>query len=177
MAGFIHNKLDMKLLALYLLTHAAGPIDFATLTDLALCDGGVDYFQFAEAVSELLASGHLVLDGELYAPTEKGRRDGAAGESSLSLVIRARCDRRLAPLNEAMRRRAQVKASVEPAEDGCRVLLSMDDDRGPLFTLTLLASSQEDGQRIADRFLARPDLVYNGVLSALLTDARGEDPA
>ena len=53
----------------------------------------------------------------------------------------------------------------------------MDDDRGPLFTLTLLASSQEDGQRIADRFLARPDLVYNGVLSALLTDARGEDPA
>ncbi len=170
MAGFIHNKLDMKLLTLYILTHAAAPIDFATLTDLAMCDGGVDYFQFAEAASELVASGHIIQNGDLYAPTEKGRRDCDAGESSLSPVVRARCDRRLAPLNEALKRRAQVRASLEPAGDGWQVALSMDDDRGPLLSLTLLASSKEEGQRIADRFLARPDRVYNGVLGVLLPD-------
>ncbi len=177
MAGFIHNKLDMKLLCLYILTHAAGPIDFATLTDLAMCDGGVDYFQFAEAVSELLSSGHASREGDMYSPTDKGRRDSDAGESSLSPVIRARCDRRLAPLNEALRRKAQVRASVEPGGDGWQVALSLDDDQGPLFSLTLLAPSQEEGQRVADHFLAHPDRVYNGVLGALLTDEKGDDPS
>ena len=41
MAGFIHDKLDIKLLVLYILDRAAAPIDFATLTDLSMCDGGV----------------------------------------------------------------------------------------------------------------------------------------
>ena len=54
MAGFIHGKLDIKLLVLYLTSRLAGPVDFATLTDLAMCDDGVDYFVYAEAVSELM---------------------------------------------------------------------------------------------------------------------------
>ena len=40
MAGFIHGKLDIKLLVLYLTSRLAGPVDFATLTDLAMCDEG-----------------------------------------------------------------------------------------------------------------------------------------
>ena len=177
MAGFIHNKLDLKLLALYLLTHAAAPIDYATLNDLAMCDDGVDYFQFAEAVSELQGSGHIAREGELYSPTDKGRRDSQAGESSLSPVIRSRCDRRLAPLNEALRRKAQVRAEVTPSGPDWLVTLSMDDDQGTLFSLALLASSEEDGQRVARHFRAHPDRVYNGILGVLFTDEKGDDHA
>ena len=43
--GFIHDKLDIKLLILYIMDRVAAPIDFATLTDLSMCDSGVDYFQ------------------------------------------------------------------------------------------------------------------------------------
>ena len=50
MAGFIHNKLDIKLLVLYLVSRLAGPVDFPTLTDLALCDDGVDYFQYLSLI-------------------------------------------------------------------------------------------------------------------------------
>ena len=57
MAGFIHDKLDIKLLVLYIMDRVAVPIDFNTLTDLSMCDSGVDYFQFAEAAAELLNSG------------------------------------------------------------------------------------------------------------------------
>ena len=45
--GFIHDKLDIKLLILYIMDRVAAPIDFDTLTDLSMCDNGVDYFQFA----------------------------------------------------------------------------------------------------------------------------------
>lgn len=174
MAGFIHDKLDTKLLVLYIMDRAAGPIDFATLTDLSMCDPGVDYFQFAEAVSELTDSGHLHQDGEIYAVTDKGRRACAAGESSLSPVIRQRCDRRLAPLNRALKRKAQVRAEVAEQAQGFHVRLSMDDDKGSLFSLTLLAPTREDAQRVADGFLDHPDRVYNGLLGVLLTDDKKE---
>lgn len=170
MAGFIHDKLDTKLLVLYIMDRAAAPIDFATLTDLALCDPGVDYFQFAEAVSELTESGHLSRDGEVCAITGKGRKNCAAGQSSLSPVIRQRCDQRLAPLNQALKRKAQVRTQIQEQAQGFDVTLSMDDDKGSLLSLTLLTPTQADAQTIAGHFLAHPDRVYNGLLGVLLTN-------
>lgn len=175
MAGFIHDKLDIKLLVLYIMDRAAAPIDFATLTDLALCDSGVDYFQFAEAVAELTDSGHLNQQGEVYAITERGRRACAAGESSLSPVIRQRCDQRLAPLNQALKRKSQVRAQVTEQPQGFDVCLSIKDDQGSLLSLTLLSPTREDAQRIADRFLDHPDRIYNGLLGVLLANDEGGD--
>ena len=88
--GFIHGKLDTKMLTLYILSHVAAPIDFATLTDLVMCDDGVDYFLFAEGVSELLESAHASKNGDFYWATDKGRRNSADLESSLPSVIRRR---------------------------------------------------------------------------------------
>ena len=172
MSGFIHGKLDIKLLVLYLAAHLAGPVDFSTLTDLAMCDDGVDYFQFAESVSELIASGHLRQDGLLYFVTEKGLRNNAVAESSLSPVIRSRCEQRLAPLNEALRRNAQVKAAVEPSGSGsaCTVWLALEDGEGPLFSLSLHAPTREAGQSIANRFKAHPERIYNSILRVLLDE-------
>ena len=51
--GFIRNPLDVRLLILYILDHLILPVTMAELTDLALCDDGVDYFQFATALGAL----------------------------------------------------------------------------------------------------------------------------
>ena len=168
--GFIHDKLDIKLLVLYIMDRVAAPIDFATLTDLSMCDSGMDYFQFAEAAAELADSGHLDRQGDIYFITEKGRRACAAGESSLSPVVRRRCDQRMAPLNQALKRKAQVRAEVQKQPQGFDVRLAMDDDQGSLFSLTLLAPSEEEGQRIAQQFLQHPDRIYNGILGVLLAE-------
>lgn len=171
MAGFIHSKLDIKLLILYLVSRFAGPVDFSTLTDLAMCDDGVDYFQYAEAVSELVSSGHLELDDDMYAITDKGRRNISAGESSLSPVIRKRCDQRLIPLNNAIQRKAQVQALLEDGKDGgCTVRLKLADKDAPIFELSLWAPSPEAGHQITDKFRAHPERIYNGILGVLLSD-------
>lgn len=174
MAGFIHNKLDIKLLILYLTSRLAGPVDFPTLTDLTMCDDGVDYFQYAEAVSELIESGHLLQDGELYTITEKGIRNISAGESSLSPVIRKRCDARLLPLNNALRRMAQVQGIIEETADGgWQVTLTLSDDASTLFSLELWAPSAESAQQIVRRFKAHPERIYNGIMGLLLNE--GDD--
>ena len=39
--GFIHDKLDIKFLILYITARLAGPVDFTTLAELSFCDEGV----------------------------------------------------------------------------------------------------------------------------------------
>ena len=176
--GFIHDKLDIKLLVLYLLSRTAAPIDFATLTDLVMCDPGVDYFEFAEAVNELVQSEHVVQENGRYAATDKGRRNGADCESSLSPVIRRKCDQRLIPLNAELRRHAQVRSSVEEQADGSFTLrLSLDDDSGNLLTLSLAAPTRGQSEQMAAAFQAHPEQVYHSVLNALLPTSSKGDPA
>ena len=57
--GFIQSELDLKLLVLYIMARAAGPITFLQLLDLALCDAGVDYFSLTQAVNHMVETGQL----------------------------------------------------------------------------------------------------------------------
>ena len=117
-AGFIHDKLDIKFLVLYLMARVASSVDFSTLADLTFCDDGVEYFDFAAALAELVDTGHLELKDDKYSITEKGRRNGKICESSLAYSVRRKCDRNLAKVNGVLRRDAQVRAEILP-RDGC----------------------------------------------------------
>lgn len=171
--GFIHDKLEIKFLILYLMARVATPVDFPTLTDLTMCDDGVDYFEFAEAVAELVESGHLTLEDDRYAITDKGRENGAACESSLPYSVKSKCSRRLVKLNAELRRDAQVRAQILPrGEDGtCTLRLSLDDGAGNLLTVELLSPSEDQAERLAEGFRSRPEQVYNGILDVLLKEA------
>ena len=168
--GFIHDKLDIKLLILYLLNKAVAPIDFATLTDLSMCDPGVEYFDFAEAVSELVQSSHIQFQDNLYSITEKGRRNSSDCESSLSPVIRRRCDSNLAPINAALQRSAQIRSEIEELGPASFVLrLAMDDDSGNLLSLSLSAVSRTQCEQMANYFTSNAESFYHTVLHTLLS--------
>ena len=123
----------------------------------------------AEALNELLESEHIALADEKYSITEKGRRNSADCESSLSVVIRKRCDRRLSPLNAELRRNAQIRTSIQEGPENTYILtLSLDDDMGNLMELSLTAVSQAQCEQMASRFQAQPEQFYRTVLSALL---------
>ena len=169
MAGFIHDKLDIKVLVLYLLSRVDAPIGFSALTDLVLAERGVDYFLFAEAAAELTGSGHLRLEDGLYSITGKGRRNSTDSESSLPAPVRRRCAARLAALNADLRRAAQVRAQAQVQGDGtCVLRLALDDGGGSLFSLELFTPSKEQAEEMAARFRAHPDEVYHKILAALL---------
>ena len=174
--GFIHDKLDIKFLILYIMARVAAPIDLPTLTDLTLCDEGVDYFDFAEAVAELVDTDHLTRADDRYAITEKGKRNGGICESSLPYSVRVKCDKNVARLNGQLRRDAQVRAERILRDDGTYTLrLALDDEHGNLLTLELLAATEQQANRLADQFKTHPEQVYNGVLDVLLTDFDEKD--
>ena len=168
--AFIHEKLDIKFLVLYLLARTEAPIDFVTLTDLAMCDEGVDYFLFTQAVSELVESEHLLLEGELYSITEKGRKNGAICEESLPFSVRQKCDRNLARLNARLRQEAQIRTEVlpRPENGGFTVRMILDDNQDNLMTLELYSPTQEQADLMTAAFRSSPDRIYRTLLSSLL---------
>lgn len=172
--GFIHDKLDIKFLILYLMNRVAAPVDFATLAELTFCDDGVSYFDFAESVAELVSTGHLRLEEEKYAITEKGRRNGTNCESSLAYSVRRKCDRNLAKVNGVLRRNAQVRTELLPREDaGVTLRLILDDDKGNIMTLDMLTVSEEQAGQLAEKFRAQPEKLYESILQALLENGEG----
>lgn len=166
--GFIHDKLDIKFLVLYIAARVEAPIDFATLTDLSLCDEGVDYFLFSQAVSELVQSEHLLFENDRYNITEKGRKNGAICEESLPFSVRQKCDQNLAKLNARLRYEAQIRTEIEQREDkGFCVRFIMDDHQDNLMTLSLYSPTLEQAEQMAEVYKKSPEQVYRAILSTL----------
>ena len=169
--GYIRDSLDIKFLILYIMARVAAPIDFFNLAKLSFCDNGVTYFEFSQALFELVETEHLTLSEDRYAITEKGRRNGGVCEDELPPSVRQRCDRNLAKLNALLRRDAQVRTEVIPRQDGSfTVRMILDDDKGNLMTLDILAVTEDQANSLAKRFRAQPEKLYLEVLHALLEE-------
>ena len=167
--GYIRDKLDVKVLVLYLTSRTAAPIDFPALTDLSMCDEGVDYFMFSEAVSDLVESGHLLSQDDRYSITEKGRKICSICEEDLPLSVRQKCDRNLAVLNMRLRQEAQIRTEIVPRAEngGFTVRLILDDNDGNLMTTELYSPTEEQANKLADAFRKCPERIYRSLFSAL----------
>ncbi len=174
--GFIHDKLEIKFLILYITARVIEPIPFNTVLDLTMCDDAIDYFDFSECLADLVKTEHLKLDeDELYTITEKGLRNSQICESSLPYSVRLRCDKNLASCNRKLRRKSQVKASYEKRVNGTyTVRLSLDDDMGSIMDLKLMAVREDMASMLADRFRKAPEKLYGEIMNVLLSDGQDE---
>ena len=173
--GFIQDDLDLKLLVLYIMDRAAGPITFLQLFELALCDAGVDYFSLAQAVDHMVATGQLTKEEDRYAITEKGRRNSQICEGGLPRSVRRHCDDNLIQVNAALRRESQVRARIMDREDGTATqCLSLEDDSSPLLHLALLSPGREQAERWAEAFQSDPSALYMNVIKLLDKEAANE---
>ena len=133
----------------------------------------VNYFEIGSCLDDIARQQLVTVDGDRYTITDKGRRNGEICESSLAFSVRKKCDRNLAKVNAVLRRNAQVRSELLPREDGGVTLrLILDDDKGNLMTLDLLAVSEDQANQLADQFRLHPEALYENILQTLL----GEPP-
>ncbi len=170
--GFIHDKLDIKFLVLYILARAAGPLALTDLLEMTSFDPGVNYFDLCEAMSDLVRTEHVTLnDKGLYAITDKGRENGAVCESSLACSVRYHADRALSKVNSSLRRDAQVRASLIPRAGGSYTLkLVLEDEYDAVMTLELIVSEREEAKKMARRFKEDAETLFHRVVGFLLEE-------
>ena len=164
----LHEKLDIKILILFILRRLPDAVSKEDLSELALRDGNVGYFEYADCLAELVDSGHVEQNGNFYKITECGAHNCEVVESSLPYTIRTSLEKHIAPVAEEMRRRAMIKTSYETDETGCRAYLSLSDGLGKIFDLQILCGGEEQAKAIKENFRQNAELLYTKIMELLL---------
>ena len=149
--GFIHDMLDVKVLILYIMSRAMYPVDLQKIYELSYQDDGLSYFDVAQAVPQMVESGHLEpVEGERYVITEKGREACAITQDAIAFPVMQRAGAAVDEFNRAVRRSSFVKTTVRQREGGdYSVLMSLNDEAGDLLKMELMAPTQKHAYRLA----------------------------
>ena len=169
--GFIHDKLEIKFLILFILGRLEAPVDLDTLTDLTLIDDGISYFDFSECVAELKASAHIKEENGRISITEKGLRDGQATARSIPHSVRHRAEEKTAALARVQRRNTMIKAECLPREGGgYTVKLSLCDGLGEVLAMELYAANEAQATAMQSGFAKRAEQIYGQMISILVDE-------
>ncbi len=168
--GFIHEKLDIKILILFILRRLPGVVEPETLMELCQCDGGIGYFDYSDCLSELVETEHVEETDEGYRITEKGARNADAVESSLPYSVRSKAEKLLEPVANRLMRAAMLKAVHEQTDSGCMVDLGMSDGMGEVLSLRFLCSGDEQAKKIERNFRKDAEGYYQRIVEMLSED-------
>ena len=168
--GFIHDMMDVKVLILFVAARSSYPLTTQELYELCYQDECLSYFDVCTAVPEMIASGHLreQADGRIEI-TEKGREQGALLEDSIAYSVKRKAEDAVARFNRQLRRSSFIRTQLLPRDGGEEsVVLSLDDERGNLRTLELVAPDERQGVRLTKMFEKRAEALYNLTMNQLL---------
>ncbi len=165
--GFIHEKLDIKILILFILRRLPGTVDPNLLLDFAQCDGGVGYFDYSDCLSELVETGLVIEEEDGYRISEKGAQAGETVESSLPYSVRKKAEKLIAPEAERLRRLAMLTAEHKLSDGSCTVTLAMSDGKGEIMHLNILSSGEEQAKRIEKNFKHNAEDIYCRIIELL----------
>ena len=174
--GFIHDMLDVKLLVLYIMSRVMYPVDLQKIYELAYQDDCLSYFDLAQAVPQMVESGHLEeVEGKRYVITEKGREACAVTEDAVAYPVMQRAQTAVDRFNRTVRRSSFVKTSVEQREGGdYTVKLSLNDEVSDLLKMELMAPTQKHAYRLAAAFSENAETIYRLIMDQLLTQPKDD---
>ncbi|MCL2409650.1 MAG: DUF4364 family protein [Oscillospiraceae bacterium] len=167
--GFIHEKLDIKILILFILRRLPEAISLDVLTDLTMCDDGINYFDFANCVEELVRTEHLRLEDGRYSLTEKGRRNGKITEINLPYSVRMKAEKSATALRAVQSRNAMIKTTHKNNPGGsCTVTLALSDGVGEIISMDLFAANENQALDLEKGFRKNAEKIYNELIKLIL---------
>lgn len=167
--GFIREKVDIKILVLYILKYLPAPVDGSTLLELTMCDNAINYFDYTECLTELQRTGHIRTEENGYRITAFGLATLKETESSLPYTIRMKAGNAARRAAKILNREITADHTVR-ADGICDVRLSLSDYRGQLLKLELTAENEVQAVEMERRFRKKADALLRSITGSLLKD-------
>ena len=170
--GFIRQKIDIKILILYILKRLPAPVSQNMLTELTLIDNATNYFDYIECLTELEQKDLiLTTEGEKYTITPKGIRTASEMESSLPYTVRLKAAAGAERAAKILAREAMIRTSHrEKPEGGFTVSLSLSDGLGEMLHLDILAGTDQQAKEMEQRFRKNAESLYLRIAGILTED-------
>ena len=169
--GFIREKLDIKILILFILQRLPEPVDLETLAGLTRQEDTVGWFDFTECLAELEESDHIVQERGGWRITPKGERNSRMVESSLPWCVRSRTEKLVSPVAARLRRDAMIVTEHRVLDDGTAMAeLSLSDGKGPMLRLSVLCAGEAQAAEIETRFRTQAEQTYARIMRLLTAD-------
>ena len=175
--GFIHDMMDVKVLILYVTARSDYPLTTQEVYELCYQDDCLSYFDVCTAIPEMITTGHLseTEDGKVVI-TEKGREAGELTADSIAFTVKQKAENAVARYNRQTRRSSLVKTQVVPRENGeWSAVMALDDEKGNLMTLELMAPDQRQAVRLGKLFEKRAEELYSLTMTALLYEEETDE--
>ena len=167
--GFIHEKLEIKILILFIMRRLPAPVPLDTLADLVICDDGISYFDFTQCVAELVETGHIYLRESMYSLTAKGAHNGEVTENGLPYSIRLKAENIAAAFRSELSRNAMIYTQRNANPDGgFTVDLSLSDGLGSIVSMELFTGDEKPAAALERGLRRNAEGIYNKLLEMLL---------
>lgn len=168
MPGFVKNNFDIKLIVLYILSKTVEPATFDEISQVALCDEGVDYFLLKQSIDEMIRPENILLEEDCYTITPRGQQNLESCMDQLPLSLQQLCDQGLITLNRELLAKKFVKAQVIPHQDTtCSVHLQMTDPTGTILELNLLTPRYQQAEDTVRAFRLDPPKFYHTLMETV----------
>ena len=175
--GGLTNDFEVKILICLLLDKISQPLTFEQINEILQKTGFVNYFEFAESMSELQQSKHIRQvagpDGDsLYEISEIGIATAQTFSKTLPLTVREKTMECAREYLQLKKRLEEIEIRYRPAPDGYILTIQMKDIGSDLMNLNVFIPTEEECISIRERIYADPLILYQGILSILLGDYR-----
>ena len=173
--GGLTNDYEIKILVCYILEKIKRHMTFSEINYILQSEGLANYFEYAEAISELLSSGHIVDisqgEGEQrFRLSDLGVKTARTFEKNIPLSVREKSMRAAEEyyLRQRIEKENQVK--IEKVSDGYRLSLCFSDSGSDLLNLSLFVTTEKECEQIKKRFLCDPTIFYRGIIALVTGD-------
>lgn len=174
--GGLTNDFEVKILICFLMEQLGEPMGFGQMNEIVQQTGLVNYFEFAESISELEKSGHLSRNqGEgtepVFSLTQVGVATAKTFTKSLPLTVREKTQECIKEALHQRKKREEVQVEYHAVPDGYLLSMVVKDVGSDLMSLQMFLPSEEECAAIRERIYTDPAGLYQSVLALL----RGEE--
>lgn len=176
--GGLKMGYEIKILLCYLLRNIKERLTLSQINEALLKRGLVNYFELADAMSELLESGNIVIcgttenDEEQYELTPLGERASDEFSGTLPLAVREKALESAQNLLERQKNAAENIVTIDKVKDGYMVNMIISDIGSDLLNLSVFMPTDTEAEAVKRQFIRDPLLIYKGTLALLTGDLK-----
>ncbi|MCL1820372.1 MAG: DUF4364 family protein [Oscillospiraceae bacterium] len=172
--GFRGAVPETKILTLYALSCLTVPVTTDRLADIITIDEGVDYFNYCQALSEMVESAHVLTNEEkgqtYYSISPRGYEVSELMDKQLPFTLKTAVRQGAQMFERNVERDAFISTEAFSRGGVPSVCCVLTDGADPVLHIELMAPDRPTCGLIAKNFRKNADTIYEKILEILICE-------